>query len=190
MLSPAIQLIMARIFSLLLCLATVGLRAQQSDPGQTVLTVRSTLVQVPALVKTKGGQVCLNSRLMTSRRRDDGEIRISGLRDGRITAKLASAFIAGELGIAADIPQHAQLYRQLARALEEGQAGGFQGRNRRPEDRRYGACISSGLRGPSRIVPRSPRQNNRQKRGQRHDGQSSDFSIISSRNPSGSSALR
>src|ERR1017187_10244152 len=47
----------ACIFSLLLCLAAVGARAQQSDTGQPVLTVRSTLVQVPALVKTKGRQV-------------------------------------------------------------------------------------------------------------------------------------
>src|ERR1017187_2306515 len=37
----------ACIFSVLLCLAAVGVRAQQSDTGQTVLTVRSTLVQVP-----------------------------------------------------------------------------------------------------------------------------------------------
>ena len=47
------------IFSLLLCIVAVGIRAQQSDTGQPVLTVRSTLVEVPALVKTKGGQVLL-----------------------------------------------------------------------------------------------------------------------------------
>jgi VWFA-related protein len=41
----------------LLCLAAPGASAQQGDPGQPTLTVRSTLVQVPALVKTKGGQV-------------------------------------------------------------------------------------------------------------------------------------
>jgi hypothetical protein len=33
----------------------VGLRAQQGDNGQPTLTVRSTLVEVPILVKTKGG---------------------------------------------------------------------------------------------------------------------------------------
>jgi VWFA-related protein len=49
----------ACVFFLSLCLAAAGLRAQQSDPGQAVLTVRSTLVQAPALVKTKGGQVLL-----------------------------------------------------------------------------------------------------------------------------------
>ena len=47
----------AWIFSVLLCLAAVGVRAQQSATGQPTLTVRSTLVQVPVLVKTKGGQV-------------------------------------------------------------------------------------------------------------------------------------
>ncbi|HET6220120.1 MAG TPA: VWA domain-containing protein [Acidobacteriaceae bacterium] len=43
--------------SLLLCLATVGIFAQQSDTGQATLTVRSTLVEVPALVKTRAGEV-------------------------------------------------------------------------------------------------------------------------------------
>jgi VWFA-related protein len=42
---------------LLLCLATVGVFAQQSDTGQATLSVRSTLVEVPALVKTRAGEV-------------------------------------------------------------------------------------------------------------------------------------
>lgn len=46
-----------RILFLLLCLAGVGVRAQQSDPNQPALTVRSTLVEVPVLVKAKGGHV-------------------------------------------------------------------------------------------------------------------------------------
>ncbi len=46
----------ACIFSLLAGTVTAGLRGQQSNTGQPVLTVRSTLVEVPALVKTKGGQ--------------------------------------------------------------------------------------------------------------------------------------
>jgi hypothetical protein len=45
------------MLSLLLCLAAAGVRAQQSDKGQPTLTVRSTLVEVPILVKTKGGEV-------------------------------------------------------------------------------------------------------------------------------------
>ena len=47
----------ALILPVLLCLAPVGVSAQQSDPGQATLTVRSTLVEVPALVKTKAGEV-------------------------------------------------------------------------------------------------------------------------------------
>ena len=43
--------------SLLLCFAAVGVHAQQSDKGQPTLTVRSTLVEVPILVKTKGGKL-------------------------------------------------------------------------------------------------------------------------------------
>jgi hypothetical protein len=42
---------------LLLCLFTSGMRAQQSDKVQPTLTVRSTLVEVPALVKGKGGEI-------------------------------------------------------------------------------------------------------------------------------------
>jgi len=43
----------------LLGLAVPGVRAQQSDSGQATLTVRSTLVQAPVLVKAKGGHVIL-----------------------------------------------------------------------------------------------------------------------------------
>jgi VWFA-related protein len=43
--------------SLLLCLATLGVFAQQSDTGQATLSVRSTLVEVPAMVKTRAGEV-------------------------------------------------------------------------------------------------------------------------------------
>jgi VWFA-related protein len=41
----------------LVFLATEGMRAQQSDAGQPTLSVRSTLVLVPALVKTRQGAV-------------------------------------------------------------------------------------------------------------------------------------
>jgi VWFA-related protein len=43
--------------SLASCLVAAGLSAQQSDPPQTTLTVRTTLVEVPTLLKTKGGEV-------------------------------------------------------------------------------------------------------------------------------------
>src|ERR1700691_4334836 len=41
----------------LLCVAAVGVSAQQSDEGQPTLTVRSTLVEAPVLLKTKEGKV-------------------------------------------------------------------------------------------------------------------------------------
>src|ERR1700761_8220889 len=43
--------------SLLLCLPGVDAFAQQDAPGTATLTVRSTLVEVPAMVKTKQGEV-------------------------------------------------------------------------------------------------------------------------------------
>jgi VWFA-related protein len=42
---------------LLLSFASAGASAQQGDTGQPTLSVRSTLVEVPALVKTKAGEV-------------------------------------------------------------------------------------------------------------------------------------
>jgi VWFA-related protein len=62
----------ACIFSVLLCLAAVGVPAQQSDTGQTVLTVRSTLVEVPVLVKTKGRQVVFKLTVDDFLLTDDG----------------------------------------------------------------------------------------------------------------------
>ena len=62
----------ACIFSVLFCLAAVGVPAQQSDTGQTVLTVRSTLVEVPVLVKTKGRQVVFKLTVDDFLLTDDG----------------------------------------------------------------------------------------------------------------------
>ncbi len=45
------------ILSLLLCLAVFGANAQEADKGQSTLTVHSTLVEVPALIKLKDGQI-------------------------------------------------------------------------------------------------------------------------------------
>ena len=46
-----------RTLPLMLCLLTTTVYAQESPPAQATLTVRSTLVNVPALVKTSGGEV-------------------------------------------------------------------------------------------------------------------------------------
>ncbi len=45
------------ILPLLLSFASAGASAQQGDTSQPTLSVRSTLVEVPALVKTKAGEV-------------------------------------------------------------------------------------------------------------------------------------
>jgi hypothetical protein len=45
------------ILPLLLTFASAGASAQQVDTSQPTLSVRSTLVEVPALVKTKAGEV-------------------------------------------------------------------------------------------------------------------------------------
>ncbi|HEY3824983.1 MAG TPA: hypothetical protein VGL82_10505 [Bryobacteraceae bacterium] len=47
------------VFSLVFffTLTPEGAYAQQSDPGAPILSVRPTLVEVPALVKTKQGNV-------------------------------------------------------------------------------------------------------------------------------------
>jgi len=45
------------ILPLLLSLASAGASAQQGDTSQPTLSVRSTLVEVPALVKTKAGEI-------------------------------------------------------------------------------------------------------------------------------------
>src|ERR1044071_4581695 len=47
----------ARTLSLLFCLASGWLPAQQGDKDEPTVKVRSTLVEVPVLVKKKGGQI-------------------------------------------------------------------------------------------------------------------------------------
>jgi VWFA-related protein len=56
----------------LLCLAAAGIQAQQSDASQPTLTVRSTLVQAPVLVKTKGGKAILGFTAEDFLLTDDG----------------------------------------------------------------------------------------------------------------------
>jgi VWFA-related protein len=45
------------ILALFLCMTAFSARAQQGETAQSTLTVRSTLVEVPVLVKTKAGQI-------------------------------------------------------------------------------------------------------------------------------------
>jgi antirestriction protein ArdC len=62
-----------------------------------------------------------------------------------LRAELSSAFIAGELGIPADIPNHASYIQSWLKLLKDRR--NLQGRGRRPEDRRYGAGVSPGFSG-------------------------------------------
>jgi len=57
--APTMNLLMrsALCLSLFLSLACLNGSAQEGDPGPATLTVRSTLVEVPAMVKTKSGEV-------------------------------------------------------------------------------------------------------------------------------------
>jgi hypothetical protein len=100
----------AWIFSLLLCLAAVGVRAQQSDTGQPTLTVRSTLVQVPVLVKTKGGQVVFALMADDFLLTDDGVPQHLTLDQDTDSQPLALAIVV-ETGSAG--ARHLVDYRQL-----------------------------------------------------------------------------
>src|ERR1700723_2336382 len=105
----------ACIFSLLLCLAAAGLRAQQSDPGQAILTVRSTLVQAPALVKTKGGQVMLKLTADDFFLTDNGVPQALTLDQGTDLEPLALAILV-ETGAAG--AHHLVDYQQLDAILD------------------------------------------------------------------------
>jgi VWFA-related protein len=105
----------ACIVSLLLCLAAAGLRAQQSDPGQTVLTVRSTLVQVPALVKTKGGQVMLKLTADDFFLTDNGVPQALTLDQGTDSEPLALAIVVETGGAGA---HHLFEYQHLDAILD------------------------------------------------------------------------
>jgi hypothetical protein len=96
--------------ALLLCLAAAGVRAQQSDEGQTTLTVRSTLVEVPILVKTNGGEVVFelvsDDFLLT----DNGVPQHLTLDQDTDSQPMASALVVETGGAGA---QHLIDYRQL-----------------------------------------------------------------------------
>jgi antirestriction protein ArdC len=51
-----------------------------------------------------------------------------------LRAELSSAFLAGELGIPTDIPQHASYISNWRGPLKKGRAGDFQGCRGRAED--------------------------------------------------------
>lgn len=105
----------ACIFSLALCVAAAGARAQPGDTGQPTLTVRSTLVEAPVLVKAKGGQVVLNLTVDDFLLTDDGVPQDLTLDQGTDSQPLALAIVVETGGAGAS---HLIDYRQLDAILD------------------------------------------------------------------------
>lgn len=105
-----------RSAAFLLCLVTVGLHAQQSDAPQTTLTVRSTLVEVPALVKTRRGDVVFELTASDFVLTDDGVPQTLTLDPDTDSQPLALAIVV-ETGGAGS--RHLGDYRQLDAILDQ-----------------------------------------------------------------------
>jgi len=113
--------------ALLFCWAAVELRAQQSGVGQaapssppsaanpTTLTVRSTLVEVPVLVKTKGGQVVFELTADDFRLTDDGVAQAIRIEQDTDAQPLALAIVVETGGAGA---RHLVDYEQLDAILD------------------------------------------------------------------------
>jgi VWFA-related protein len=102
-------------FALLLCSAAAGMSAQQSDPGQAVLTVRSTLVEVPVLVKTKARQIVFQLTADDFLLTDDGVQQHLTLDQDTDSQPLALAIVVETGGAGA---RHLIDYRQLDPILD------------------------------------------------------------------------
>lgn len=107
----------ARALSLLLCLTPLRLWGQQSgtDPAQRILTVRSTLVQVPVLVKNNAGRVVFELTADDFLVTDNGVRQKTTLDSDTDSQPLALAIVAetGGAGI-----QHLSDYGQLDSILD------------------------------------------------------------------------
>jgi len=114
----------ARIVAVLLCVAAVGIRAQQSDTGQAVLTVHSNLVQVPALIKGNGGHVYLKLTGDDFFLTDNGIPQKLTLAQGTDSEPLALAIVVEIGGQGAD---HLVDYQHLD-AILDALAGGVEHR--------------------------------------------------------------
>jgi hypothetical protein len=101
--------------SSLLCLAAVGISAQQSDQGQPTLTVRSTLVEVPILLKTKGAEVVFGLTADDFLVTDNGVPQRLTLDQDTDSQPLALAIVVETGGAGA---RHLVDYRQLDSILE------------------------------------------------------------------------
>jgi VWFA-related protein len=101
--------------ALLLCLAAVGARTQESDRGQPALTVRSTLVEVPILVKTKKGKVVFELMADDFLLTDNGAPQRLTLDEDTDSQPLALAIVVETGGAGA---RHLSDYRQLDSILD------------------------------------------------------------------------
>jgi VWFA-related protein len=99
----------------LLCLAAVGVSAQQSDEGQPTLTVRSTLVEVPVLLKAKGGEVVFGLTADDFLVTDNGVPQRLTLDQDTDSQPLALAIVVETGGAGA---RHLTDYRQLDSMLD------------------------------------------------------------------------
>jgi len=100
---------------LLLCLAAVVVNAQQSDNGQPTLTVRSTLVEVPILLKAKGGEVVFGLTADDFLVTDNGVPQHLNLDQDTDSRPLALAIVVETGGAGA---RHLSDYRQLDSILD------------------------------------------------------------------------
>jgi VWFA-related protein len=117
----------ACLFLIFLCAVGANARAQQSGAGQatssspssaanrTTLTVRSTLVEVPVLVKTKGGQVVFELTAEDFRLTDDGVAQAVRIEQDTDAQPLALAIVAETGGAGA---RHLVDYEQLDAILD------------------------------------------------------------------------
>ena len=104
----------ACILSILLALGAIG-GTQQSDKDQSTLTVSSTLVEVPILVKTKGGEVVFQLTPDDFLLTDNGEPQLLTLNQDTDSHPLALAIVVETGGAGA---RHLADYRQLDSILD------------------------------------------------------------------------
>jgi len=104
-----------RTLALLLCLTSFGAHGQQSDNGQPTLSVRSTLVEVPVLVKAASGQTVFALTADDFVLTDDGTAQHLTLDQDTDSQPLALA-ICVEIGGAG--ARHLLDYRQLDAILD------------------------------------------------------------------------
>jgi VWFA-related protein len=101
--------------SLVLCVGVVGVRAQQGEEVRQTLTVRSTLVQVPILAKTKRGQVVFELTADDFVLTDNGVPQHLILDQDTDSQPLALAIVVETGGAGA---RHLEDYRQLDSILD------------------------------------------------------------------------